>query len=893
MAKKLIEVALPLKEINEASAREKSIRHGHPSTLHLWWARRPLATARAVLFASLVDDPSEHTDRFPTVELQKKERDRLFDLIKELVQWENSSNQELLNKIRAEIIKSVGEPPHVLDPFAGGGTIPLEAQRLGLHAHASDLNPVAVLINKAMIELPARFANRPPQNPDAQKIFGNDREWFGARGLAADVEFYGQRLKQLAQQKIGHLYPTVETNEGQATVIAWIWARTVRCNNPACEAQFPLAHSFVLSKKQNAAVKLILHDDRFEFDIVNDQKNADGTITRLGAKCPFCGANVKFEHIRAEGKAGRLGARLMAIVAEGKNKRIYLPPNTQHINAADIPKPDDSIDAPLPDKALGFRVQEYGLLNYNQLFTNRQLTALTTFSDLISTVRDEIINDTDNKEYADAVATYLAILVNKLADRGSSICSWDASRDGIRNTFGRQAIPMIWVIAETNPFSNSSGCFDNMLEWISKCVRDLPINAVGESHQHDALKSFELSNVIISTDPPYYDLVAFSDLSDFFYVWLRRSLRKIYPKLLMRMLPPKEEELLSDPYRQGDANSARNFFEKNMLVALKNIYEASTVDYPTTIFYAYKQDDAQISEDRLSPGWETMLRAIIDAGFIIVGTLPFRTELLNRMRSHDSNALSTSIVIVCRKPPEPKPTCAYNKFFRLMDYELGEKLKQLQEINLSPVDMAQAAIGPGMEIYSRYSKIQRGDGRLMDVRSALRLINKGLDDFLNAQDADLDNATKFCVELYKQTEFEEIKFGSAQLLATAKNVSLTRLKEQGLIESGRGLVRLLKREEMTDDVGDCVWALLQRSVWWFQEADVKTGVNQLLKDHKDKFEPLKRLAYRLYNIADQKHQTEEAQYYSQIVDDWNFIMSFVVDDNRAKAGNPQQTLDGM
>ena len=449
---------------------------------------------------------------------------------------------------------------------------------------------------------------------------------------------------------------------------------------------------------------------------------------------------------------------------------------------------------------------------------------------------------------------------------------------------------MSWDFAEPNPFSNSSGCFDNMLDWIVKCVRELPTTLEGEAHQHDANKQFDLSNVIVSTDPPYYDNVPYSDLSDFFYVWLRRSIRKIYPRLLMRMIPPKDEELISAPHRHGGKDSARNFFEDGMRIALKNMYDAATVDYPISIYYAYKQDDTKVEDDRLSAGWETLLRAIIDAGFIIVATWPVRTEAANRMRSHDSNALSTSIVIVCRKPPKPKEPCAYNRFFQQMNFELGGKLERLQSANLSPVDMAQAAIGPGMEIYSRYSKVMRGDGRLVDVRSALLLINKGLDDFLNSQDAELDNETKFCVELYRQTGWDEIKFGSAQLLATAKNVSLTKMRDMGVIESGRGLVRLLNREELKDeDAGSCVWALTQRAVYWVLEEGSEECVKRLLADNAKSIDALKRLAYRLYNISDQKRQTEEAQGYSRLVEAWELIMMFMMKE-RLKREREQQTL---
>ncbi len=886
MSKKLIETAIPLEAINKASAREKSIRHGHPSTLHLWWARRPLATARAVLFASIVDAPDEN---------DKRRQEKLSELIEKMVQWENRSDKTIWNDVREELRAAAPELPAVLDPFAGGGTIPLEAQRLGLEAHAADLNPVAVIINKAMIELPFLFKDRPPVNPDAQQTYGNDTDWHGAQGLAVDVEYYGRRLKKLAAEKIGALYPTVTLDDGsEATVIAWIWARTVACNNPACLKTFPLAHSFVLSKKRGDAVEPVIDDDaQFHFEIVKGAPSIDGTINRLGGKCIHCGANVKFEHIRAEARAGRLGVRLMAIVAEGKSKRSYLSPNDEHVKAADVPKPEDTIDAPLPEKdTRAFFTTLYGLDNYNKLFTNRQLTALTTFSDLISDVRAEAVKDGCDKNYADALATYLALLVDRLSMFNSSNCRWNPLRDGLAQVFTRQAIPMIWDYAEANPFSNSTGSFDSMLDGIVKCIRELPATVESEAHQFDAAKPFELGNVLISTDPPYYDNVPYADLSDFFYVWLRRSIKKIYPRLLMKMSLPKDEELISNPYRHGGKDSARSFFEDGMRTALKNIYDASTVDFPTTIYYAYKQDDDKADADRLSSGWETMLRAIIDAGFIITATWPVRTERAGRMRDNDSNALSTSIVIVCRKPPAPKESTSYNRFLHEMMFRLEPRLVELQKANLSPVDMSQAAIGPGMELYSKYSMVQRGDGRVMDVRSALQLINKVLDDFLNSQDSELDDESKFCVELYKQVGFEEIKFGEAQLLATAKNVSLTRIKELGIIESGRGTVRLLRREELADHI-DNVWALTQRAVFWEQtDGGAEDCVKNLLIDHERKMEPVKRLAYRLYNLSDVQGNATEAQGYGQLVEAWDQIIDQLRAQKEQRA-HGQMTLKNM
>ena len=615
--KKLIEVAIPLDVINKASAREKSIRHGHPSTLHLWWARRPLATARAVLFASLVDDPSEHPEKFPTPEAQESERQRLFKLIAELVEWEKSSDEKLFAQALDEIKKSCGnELPAVFDPFAGGGTIPLEAQRLGLKSFAADLNPVAVMINKAMIELPAKFKNLPPVNPtgDKNRIGG----WRGAEGLAEDILYYGKLLKSKAFDEIGKLYPKIDDK----TVIAWLWARTVTCSNPACGCRMPLVHSFKLSTRQKIFAKPIVDGDKIHCEICHyddDKEIPEGTVDRNGARCLFCGTNNPLAHVREQAKAGNMSAQLMAIVAEGDNGRIYLAPDETHEKIADVPKPEDFPEGEIPYAPRYLTTPAYGLENFSDLFTNRQLTAVTTFSDLIDDIRGQIIDDGGDKNYSDAVAVYLSFLIDKLADRNSSICNWDSSRDGIRNTFGRQAIPMNWDFAEVNPFSNSSGCFDNMLDWIFEVAKNFPAKIIGTAERHSALEKFSFDKpVMVSSDPPYYDNIGYADLSEFFYVWMRRSLKSIYPKLFGRMTFAKNDELIAEPARHdGDQTAAKTFFEDGMFQVLQNIHDAANEKFPVTIYYAFKQKD---SDDGASTGWETMLSAIIKAGFQITGT---------------------------------------------------------------------------------------------------------------------------------------------------------------------------------------------------------------------------------------------------------------------------------
>jgi len=638
--KKLIEVALPLEAINEASAREKSIRHGHPSTLHLWWARRPLAAARAVIFAQIVDDPSAWPDLFPTEKEQEKERRRLFKIIEELVTWENTTNEEVLQKARDEIWASwrrtcaanADHPraaelfdrhrlPAFHDPFAGGGALPLEAQRLGLEAWASDLNPVAVLINKGMIEIPPRFAGKPPVNPEARaKRELIERTWKGAQGLAEDVRYYGQWMRDEAEKRIGHLYPKVEITADMAkdrpdlvpyvgrklTVIAWLWARTVKSPNPAfAHIDVPLASTFMLSTKagKEAYVEPVIEKDGYRFTVkVGEPKDLEaakkGTSAgkRAAFTCIMSGTPIGYDYIRSEGQAGRLGAKLMAIVAEGDNGRVYLEPTPEHERIAQQAKPTWKPEVRLEGKCR-VNVSNYGFDEFADLFTPRQLVALTTFSDLVGEAMARAEQDaiaaglpddriplrdggTGARAYAEAVGVYVGMSNNRLADRCSSICGWDIGYNKIRNTFGRQAIPMVWDFAEGNPFSDSTGNWTAMVDWVCESLVVMPSMPSGIANQDDAQRQMISQDKVISTDPPYFDNIGYADLSDFFYVWLRKSLRSVFPELFGTLAVPKAEELVATPYRHGSKDAAERFFLTGMTQAMHRLDRASTPCLP-------------------------------------------------------------------------------------------------------------------------------------------------------------------------------------------------------------------------------------------------------------------------------------------------------------------------
>ena len=910
--KKLIEVALPLEKINEESAREKSIRHGHPSTLHLWWARRPLAAARAVIWSSLVDDPSSHPEKFPTEEEQNQERQRLFRILEDLVVWENSNDERVLEAAKAEILKSTnGNPPALLDPFAGGGAIPLEAQRLGLEAHAHDLNPVAVMINKAMIEIPPRFAGMHPVNKDARtsRLEGS---WSRAQGLAEDVRYYGEWMKQEAYKRIGHLYPKVkvplEQGGGEATVIAWIWARTVKCPNPACGCEMPLVHSFILSKKKGneAWIETVYDDNKLSFRVHHSKKpKIEGTIGRKGAVCPNCGTPVGYPYIRTESVEGRMSSVLMAIVGEGRNGRIYLDADIEHRSAADVEKPENYPEGQLAYYPGHLNTNVYGLNEFHKLFTPRQLTALTTFSELVSEAQAKaeadavaagmkndhlpLCNGGDGaKAYGEAVGVYLAFAVDRQADIGSSIASWINSIGAIRNTFGRQAIPMTWDYAEANPFSNSSGCFGNMLEWVVKCIDNFPSSQyLAEVSQFDAQSDCGLRNIMISTDPPYYDNIGYADLSDFFYVWMRQSLKDTYPELFSTMLVPKAEELIATPYRHdGSVEKAKNFFEDGMLSACKQMYQYAREDIPVTIYYAYKQSDSDDS-GTASSGWETMLSAVVNAGFAITGTWPMRTERSVRTIAQGTNALASSIILVCRKRPEDAPQTTRRNLVNQLRRELRPALKQLLESNIAPVDLAQSAIGPGMGVFSRYRRVLEADGSVMTVRSALQVINEEVDLYFNEQVGSMDAASRFCVDLYTQCAYNEIKYGEAEILANAKSTSIAMMAAHGILYAKAGIVHLVERSELPEKDADenNVWMLTQQLTRAMETGGIEACAKIVYNIFGSGAESAKDLAYRLYTIAERKGWAEEGYAYNALVVAWPDIQSRAA---AMKAETPEQ-----
>lgn len=909
--KKLIETSIPLTDINDESVREKSLRHGLPSTLHLYWARRPLATTRTILFAQLVDDPSSRPDRFPTEEEQDRERTRLHGIMKRLASWDNIHDAELYREARQAILDSNdGVEPAVLDPFAGGGAIPLEAQRLGCEAHASDLNPLAVIINKALIEIPSRFCGKPSVHP-TEGVRTSD----GAGGLADDIRYYGKLLRDTAYDKLKGLYPTVVDDDGkERTVIAWIWARTVTNPNPANQVPVPLVRSWWLSKKKGheAWIKPLVHDDgSISYEVQHSADgptgNAEGTVNRKGAVSVVDGTPISFDYIRSESRAKRLGAQLIAIVADGKGRE-YISPNSQQSHIADVIAPEDHPDGEVSDWPGRINVYRYGMTQFSDLFTNRQLTALTTLSQTVAQVRGRVLADAcaagmpDGKRlddggngaqaYADAIAVYLALAVSRQTDRCSSISGWDSSRSTIRNVFARQAIPMTWDFAEANPFCSSTGNFLGQVDLVAEAIENVPAQPHSDALQADAMTR-DYTNVVISTDPPYYDNIGYSDLSDYFYVWLRPMLRDVLPSVTATMLTPKAQELVANPYRHGGKAGAEQFFVDGFDTVFDRIRDTARTDVPMTVYYAYKQHGS----DGVSTGWYALLEGLINAGWQITATWPVRSELSNRMLASGTNALASSIVLACRPRPEDAPRATMREFLSTLRRELGKELQTLMTGGIEPVDLNQAAIGPGISVYSRYSRIVEADGSDVDVRQALEIINRIIDETLGEDGDDYDPATRFAIKWYQGYGWSGQQSGLADQLSMACGTTPGALVDDGIFEAAGGTARLLTPSELSGewnpakDAHTDLWEAVVRltGVYATGGADAVVPLLAKVSQRFPSLDVIKALGFRIYHEAEKRGDTDAALQFNSLVSAWDDL---AVETHRS-AENHQHGVQGQ
>ena len=782
---------------------------------------------------------------------------------------------------------------------------------------------MAVLINKAMIEIPPRFAGLPPVHPDVDQTLTT---WQGAQGLAADVAAYGRWMRDEAERRIGHLYPDATGPDGEKlTPIAWIWARTVESPDPSWSGHVPLVRSWVLAKakkpgkrspgKPQMWIEPIINRDTQSISYAirqGGEPTYGRTVNRGNGTCIATGAAIPKGYIKSEGQAGRMGSQLMAVVAEGPAGRTYCPTTELEQRAGDCPLPEI-----LPSGAMAVNPQymiprPYGMNEWWKLFTSRQLTALTAFSDLLGEVAGrvrkhasagamaadgvQLRNGGDGSDaYADAVVTYLAFAVDKCADYWSTICTWHNSRELIRNTFGRQAIPMTWDFAEGNPFSSSTGNWMAMVSWIRKAVEHVRASApVGEAVQEDArARVQEEAGSVISTDPPYYDNVPYADISDFFYVWLRRNLSDAWPDEFSTLATPKADELVANSVRAGSKARAKEHFESGMAEFMVDVALHQSARAPATLYYAYKATETKEGEVRAT-GWDTFLQAVVDAGLQVNATWPMRTELANRPRGLGSNALASSIVLACRPRSVSAVLATRGEFLAALRRELPEAVRVLQSGNIAPVDLAQSSIGPGISVFSRYARVVEADGSSMPVSAALAMINDVLGEVLDGEEAELDADTRFALTWFAQHGYNPGPSGDADGVARAKNTSLAGIEQSGIGEARAGKFRLYERHELPSgwspihDDRLTVWEATQHLAAALERSESEAA--ELLHRLGGYGDRARQLAYLLYQKANDRGWAQEAGAYNGLITAWSNLRASAATVAAAAAGPSQRAL---
>ncbi|MGA9348990.1 MAG: DUF1156 domain-containing protein [Anaerolineae bacterium] len=763
--RRFIEESFPVKEVSAISAREKNIRHGHISTLHIWWARRPLASSRATAYAALTPATDDIT-----------EWQRRRDFIVELSKWENSLNPHLLERARRDILEaSGGKPPRVLDPFAGGGAIPLEALRLGCETYASDYNPVAVLILKATLEYPQKFG-RPVEREETSDLFGGlVTEKRTVNPLLEAVKKWGDWVLEEARRELARFYPS---DPDGSIPVGYIWARTIPCQNPACGAEIPLMRQFWLAKKAKKKVSLWMdrtrintgatdqhrlseeiranpsdpHSSVCHFHIVGDGYDPwpegfdpdQGTVSRAVATCPVCGAVVDAKTTRRLFQEGQAGQRMVAVVLthpkrKGKHYRVATEADEQvyHQAAEALQAKRERLMLewgmdPVPDELLpkerargfsGFRVLLYGMKRWGDLFNARQQLALITFAKKVRQAHERMVAEGYESEFAKVVTTYLALATSRLADRNSVLCRVIPQTEAIGFTFARQALPMLWDYIEMSPLEHPSGwraLIADSLTVVFSCFQipnpDVIVPTVAQASAIQLPYSDAYFDAIF-TDPPYYDNVAYADLADFFYVWLKRSVGHLYPELFSTPLTPKANEIIQDPARGKNGT----FFETHLTRAFQEVQRVLRPGGIAVIVYAHKS----------TAGWETVINALLDSGLVVSGSWPLHTEMRARLVAQETASLASSIYIVARKPVlsvvegmARQPTGFYNEVREELRRHLDAKLHRLWEEGIGGADFFIAAIGSAIEVFGKYEQVMdyegnviRADRLLEDVRT--------------------------------------------------------------------------------------------------------------------------------------------------------------------------------
>ncbi len=909
--KKLIEVDLPLAFINAQSAREKTAasKNGHPSTLHRWWARRPLSACRVIAFASVVDDPSSLPDEFPGVLAQDRERQRLHDIIVKLANVDFGTSDPVVESAQIEMARSIAryspclsrqnhynprhllqsDGPSVYDPFCGGGSIPLEAQRLGLNTVATDLNPVAVLISKSLVELPIEFANNPPHNEASLPM---QSTWPSSTGLAADIRFFGKQLQAIAKKQIGQLYPnTTVGNLTDCTVEAWIWFRTIKCPNPACAVEMPLTKSFQISSKHGNQhwVKPVIQSQprRIRYQITDNDVAVPktGTVTRNSATCIACSTSVPISLIRNIGLAGGINEAVVATVARVGKRKHFVEPDRIQMEAIDSARPQWAPPGSLPQKALSIRPQLYGFTRWSDLFTKRQIAFLTTMAELIKS----FIDGTTEFEHIPydrrrAIGTYLTLALGRTTDYCSSFNYWYSRTCQTDKIFGRQGIAMVWNFGEINPFAGGARDWQSHVETVARVVERLPVNnPKGIVEQSDASTGTAYAdNHLVITDPPYYDNIHFGASSDFFYVWHRSVLRSIYPDLYYSMLTPKQDEIVANRFIHKDSDG---HFEDRLKSALIKIREQCSKEYPSSIMYAYKQQETDAG-GRVATGWDTMLTALNDSGLMVLATWPLRTERTVRQNALGTNALATSVTIVVRPRPDNAPIGDRQRFLEELESELSNSLERLTKSGqIAPADLPQAAIGPGMAIFTKYKRVETISGEPVTVRHALQQINRVISAYFDKEEGELDILSRFCVDWIKTHGYQEAPFGDAENIARAKNISVSDIANiHNLITAERGTVELASISEYHPDrkppmTDMTAWEGCMRMAYHLNTSNEKgegiPGCGKVGRLMGGNLDSVERLARILYNHYDNLNQPRDAYIYNQLVSEWQNILDEV------------------
>jgi putative DNA methylase len=786
-----------------------------------------------------------------------------------------------------------------MDPFAGGGSIPLEAQRLGLVAYASDLNPVAVLINKAILELPPLWCNRPPVSMDPGGV--KARSWIGSDGLAEDVRKYSGWVRDRAQKILGDFYPKADLADGsKAAVVAWIWARNVRCPNPACGIDAPLAHSWWLAKKpgKEAYVVASVADGRVHFSISHDMarspsKDDHGTMRRGGAVCVGCGGSISLSYIRVEGEARRLGVQLVAIVAKGTGRRIYLAASEEHVACSRMDAPIEAPAEQLIHDPRNVWCVNYGLKSIADLFTNRQLVMLTTYCELIRQAREKIHMDaaaaglssesglvgeaSEARAYSDTVSVYLGLALSRVSSTNSGLCRWNPhpSKESVSDAFARQAIPMVWDFAEGNPFMPGPSDYRQSAEWIARALDALVVGKPGAASQADAAKVAKPLGTVLSTDPPYYDNVGYAVLSDFFYVWLRRVVGDLYPEMFQTSMTPKADELIADSSRHGGKAEAARFFRKKYEEVFTWLRNGAPDDLPVTIYYAYKQSESA-GLGQVSTGWEVFLDAMLRTGWSIKATWPIRTERTGRMRDIGANALASSIILACRPRPETAARTDRRGFLRELRSELPPALVSLQQSNIPPVDLAQAAMGPGIAVFSKYAQVAEVDGSPMSVRTALSLINQVLGEVLAEHEGELDEDSRFALKWFAEHGWSDGAFGDAESMTKAFNTSIPRLERVGIFRARAGRARLILPSEISKKTGHSgdsttvLWRILMDLVERVENEGLESGSELILAVMKavPNIDAIRDMAYVLFSICERRRWSKDGVVFNHLVTSW-------------------------